>query len=213
VSSPAGKEIIYWLVETPTNNLRTPTGAKECSINFLYSSIQAIKDNCMKCHINYHTYLKTIALIFFVCSFTIGWAQQTKHQKPLTATDSLCLVLNKTKQILARHNYFKGATINKVLKKLPFKIGEVYFEERWARTPKTNVVTLAADDIYKERALGKGVFNPSMRIIYVIYNPGINIDTLSRLVFKSRLKMTDSVRAYINKHKIDHVELPFCDCK
>jgi len=27
VSSPAGKEIIYWLVETPTNNLRTPTGA------------------------------------------------------------------------------------------------------------------------------------------------------------------------------------------
>ena len=167
----------------------------------------------MKCHINYHTYLKTIALIFFVCSFTIGWAQQTKNQKPLTATDSLCLVLNKTKQILARHNYFKGATINKVLKKLPFKIGEVYFEERWARTPKTNVVTLAADDIYKERALGKGVFNPSMRIIYVSYNPGINIDTLSRLVFKSRLKMTDSVRAYINKHKIDHVELPFCDCK
>ena len=162
----------------------------------------------MKSHINYHTYLRSIALIFFVCSFTIGWAQQTKNQQPLTVTDSLCLVLNKTKQILARHNYFKGATINKVLKKLPFKIGEVSFEERWARTPTTNVVILEADDIYKDWANSKTIFSPRMRIIHVFYNPGINIDTLQRLVFKSRLKLTDSVRAYVNKHKIDHVELP-----
>lgn len=155
-----------------------------------------------------------VLLVILISGLFVSTGKGTgKNDFAMNLNDSLCLILKKTSIILEKNNYFRDSTINTVLEKLPFKVRDVYYEERWARTSATNIVVFEADDIYKDRAIVKNVAKPSLRLISVYYYPGINIDTLKALVMQSKLRLTDTLRAFINKHKIDHVELSFNNCE